>query len=376
VKSKIVIHRIPEHSPEWYAFRENGIGGSDISALLGLNPYKSAVQVFYEKIGVLNRLEDNRNLFWGRTMEDMIANVWQYVDGTDEGYIKNFNEGNVIRKCRKVNGYAVNPDYPWLFYSIDRLMNKGSINLATGEVNEDEAILEIKTANSFALSKWEDGIPPEYIAQPAQGMLIFEVNYGETAIFDNLRGFKTYPISGSEPGIQSLQSKIVDISKSFWYDRVLPAKEIAKKEGYVSFTSQDTPAGIQALEPDYDNTENYKEFMSLRYRTEPTWATGSLEQLKMAFKWKCFTEIGKAASKGELEVKNWFAKEMINLDEIRFDDLVESQGGRIDNKLNRYEKLQLNNRIKDCPREEDVNELIEMIDGGFGILNLKDTPSC
>jgi len=362
MKSKIQIHRIETHSREWYEFRLNGIGGSDISAMLGLNPYKSAVEVFYEKIGVLKPLKDNQHLFWGRQMEDMIANIWQYIDGTEDGYIENFNEGKIIRRCRKINGYAVNPDYPWLFYSIDRLMNKGSVNLATGEVEEKESVLEIKTANSFALNKWEDGIPPEYIAQPTQGMIIFELDYAETVIFDNLRNFKTFPIPGDSDGIKSLKNKIIDISKRFWYDKVLPAKEIAKEEGYVSFVNQDTPSGIQKLEPDPDNTETYKQFMSERYRTDPDWGIGTHEHLELAYKWKCLNEISKECKSRELEVKNLIAKEMIELEELRFDDLDISEGGRIDNKKNRYGKLQLNNRIKDCPPETLVKELLDTVD--------------
>ena len=36
---------------EWLSGRMNGIGGSDASAVVGMNPYKSNIDLFEEKIG-------------------------------------------------------------------------------------------------------------------------------------------------------------------------------------------------------------------------------------------------------------------------------------------------------------------------------------
>ena len=34
---------------EWLAYRKRGIGGSDAGAVCGLNPYRTAIQVYYDK---------------------------------------------------------------------------------------------------------------------------------------------------------------------------------------------------------------------------------------------------------------------------------------------------------------------------------------
>jgi putative phage-type endonuclease len=79
------------HTPEWYSFRKNGIGGSEIGTILGLNKYDTVVRVFHEKAGTVEpRKEDNQFMFWGREMEDKIADIWRYYDGTDDGYIENY----------------------------------------------------------------------------------------------------------------------------------------------------------------------------------------------------------------------------------------------------------------------------------------------
>jgi predicted phage-related endonuclease len=35
---------------EWLQMRQQGIGGSDIAAILGQSPFKSKLEVFYDKI--------------------------------------------------------------------------------------------------------------------------------------------------------------------------------------------------------------------------------------------------------------------------------------------------------------------------------------
>ena len=35
---------------EWLKFRKKGIGGSDAAAVCGMNPYSSAMKVYYDKI--------------------------------------------------------------------------------------------------------------------------------------------------------------------------------------------------------------------------------------------------------------------------------------------------------------------------------------
>lgn len=38
------------HSKEWHEERKKGIGGSDAAAVLGMDPYRSPLAVYYDKI--------------------------------------------------------------------------------------------------------------------------------------------------------------------------------------------------------------------------------------------------------------------------------------------------------------------------------------
>jgi predicted phage-related endonuclease len=44
---------------QWLEWRKKGIGGSDAGAIMGLNPYSSAFQVYCDKKGLMPETEDN-----------------------------------------------------------------------------------------------------------------------------------------------------------------------------------------------------------------------------------------------------------------------------------------------------------------------------
>ena len=46
----------------WLQYRRNGIGGSDAAAVIGLSPYKTARDVYFEKLG--REPEDNNTSGW------------------------------------------------------------------------------------------------------------------------------------------------------------------------------------------------------------------------------------------------------------------------------------------------------------------------
>ena len=56
---------------DWHAWRREGVGGSDIAALVGLSRYASPLSLFYEKTGQLpdDRPDTDRQRI-GRRMED------------------------------------------------------------------------------------------------------------------------------------------------------------------------------------------------------------------------------------------------------------------------------------------------------------------
>ena len=50
-----IVHETKDMSKEqWLEARKSGIGGSDAASVLGLNPYKSSVSVYIEKVDYIH----------------------------------------------------------------------------------------------------------------------------------------------------------------------------------------------------------------------------------------------------------------------------------------------------------------------------------
>lgn len=338
------------HSEEWHKFREGGIGGSEMAVILNLNEYKAAARLFHEKIGSFETWkEDKEILFHGRNHEDYVGKLWEYWNGSTEGLMENYKNDTVHRRCKNVNGYIVNEKYPWMFASVDKLMNiKGGYNIRTKEPLTEECPLEIKTMNKYVFDKFEAGIPTSYIVQIHVYMIILEVDYAEIACLVDGNRFVCYPIERSP----EVSKKIIDISKQFWYNRVVPGKELVKKIAAANVkhdykTVDDCEMKLQYLEPEPDNTEDYKKFMNERYLREDKKLLGNGDFYGKAIKYHLVNGIVRMLNKQKALLQNEFIAELSHngCDVMDFDN-----GGRVSYK----EKF--NNGVKPKPAEGIILE--------------------
>ena len=123
---------------EWLELRRQGIGGSDAGAILGMNPWKSPLSVYYDKIEESEDY-DNERMRQGRDLEQYVADRFTEITG---------------KKVRRVNRMLKHPDYPWMQANVDRMV-----------VGED-AGLECKTTNAYNKTDYESGhVPPQYYWQ-------------------------------------------------------------------------------------------------------------------------------------------------------------------------------------------------------------------
>ena len=134
---------------QWLEVRKGGIGSSDAAAAVGLNPYKSQLELWMEKTGRAGANEENPGMqdprFWGTLLEPYVAVA--YMQKTD-------------RKVRKINAVLQHPTFNFMLANIDR------------EVVgcPDVQILECKTAGEFGSRLWREGVP-EYIQLQVQHQL-------------------------------------------------------------------------------------------------------------------------------------------------------------------------------------------------------------
>jgi putative phage-type endonuclease len=64
-------------SATWLKWRRESITGSDISSIMGLNPWKSCLTLFYEKTGQLEEREATTRMLLGNYLEAGIAELFQ-----------------------------------------------------------------------------------------------------------------------------------------------------------------------------------------------------------------------------------------------------------------------------------------------------------
>lgn len=139
----------PENRTEWLKLRQNGIGGSDAGTVLGVNKYKTNVQLWEEKTGLkeLTDISDKPAVKFGKEAEPHLRELFR-LDHPE--YELDYHEFYMY----------VNDEYPFIFATLD-----GEI---TGE-NNRRGILEIKTCTIQNNSQWnewtDDKIPQSYFAQ-------------------------------------------------------------------------------------------------------------------------------------------------------------------------------------------------------------------
>lgn len=140
---------------EWLSGRMNGIGGSDASAVVGMNPYKSNIDLFEEKTGrrVPEDISEKPYVIYGKKAEEYIRELFR-LDYPE--YQVEHHEFRILQSL----------SHPFMQASLD------------GELTDQEGrrgILEIKTTNilqSMQYEKWKDRIPDNYYIQVLHYLLV------------------------------------------------------------------------------------------------------------------------------------------------------------------------------------------------------------
>ena len=177
---------------DWLRYRKCGITGTDAGAILGLNPYRSAFQVYYDKISDTIGDIDNEAMRQGRDLEDYVA--------------QRFTEATGL-KVRRANAIYQSEEHPLLLADFDRLI--------VGQ----KAGLECKTVSPFSADKWADGkIPAHYMAQVNHYLAVsgFDCWYIAALIFG--KELVIHKITTDKEVLNNLIAK----EEHFWKYNVMP----------------------------------------------------------------------------------------------------------------------------------------------------------
>jgi putative phage-type endonuclease len=204
---------------EWLAVRQQGIGSSDAAASVGLNPYKSQLELWLEKTGQGENLDkvdpddETSPMYWGTLLEPIVAAHYTRRSGN---------------KVRRINAVLQHPEHPWMLANIDREV--------TGA--EDVQILECKTAGMSGSRLWKDGVP-EYVQLQVQHQLgVTGKQAADVAVLICGNELRVHRINRDD----ELIARLVELEAAFWH--LVQTRQAPAPDG-----SDSASKALQALYP-------------------------------------------------------------------------------------------------------------------------------
>lgn len=171
---------------EWLEIRRKSIGGSEASAIVGMNQYTSQYAVWADKMGKLPAKDDNEPMRLGRDLEEYVAKRFSLETGI---------------KLRRENNIIYNPDYPFAHANVDRMV-----------IGED-AGFEAKTTSALSLSKFKNGeYPANYYVQCMHYLALTGCKRWHLGVLILGVGFKHFLIERDEAEIEALMTA----EREFW----------------------------------------------------------------------------------------------------------------------------------------------------------------
>lgn len=189
---------------EWLQNRMNGIGGSEISAVVGCNPYMSNIGLWELKTGRRQSedISDKPYVQYGMQAEIHLRGLFR-LDFPQ--YRVEYVENNSFRNDR----------FPWAQASLDGWLT---------DPEERKGVLEIKTTeilNSMHREKWKNQIPMNYYCQVLFYMAVVEADFAVLkaqlkTVFDGMPylQMKHYHIERSE--VQEDIDYLMQEGEKFW----------------------------------------------------------------------------------------------------------------------------------------------------------------
>ncbi|MEE3462461.1 MAG: YqaJ viral recombinase family protein, partial [Lachnospiraceae bacterium] len=174
---------------EWLRWRKKGIGGSDVSAILGINKWTSAIELWLDKTNQKNDpVEVNEAMQWGTILEPIIRDHFAAVTG---------------KAVMEVKAMLQHPDYPFMLADVDGV---------TTDDNGNPAILEIKTASEYKRDEWSDGVPTYYQTQVQHYLCVTGVSKAYVAVLIGGNSFRIYEVDADS----EIQQMLIAVEKNFW----------------------------------------------------------------------------------------------------------------------------------------------------------------
>lgn len=184
--AQVLVKTLDMERDEWLEHRKQGIGGSDASAILGVNPWKTPMDVWLEKTGEFeDEPVDNEKMYWGNVLEDVVAREFMVRSGL---------------KVRRRNAILKHRKHHFMIANVDRL------------VIGKKAGLECKTTGQYSADDWAMGVPEYYQAQVQHYMAVTGYQAWYVAVLIGGQEFRFFKLTRDNHFIKEL----IEAEHEFW----------------------------------------------------------------------------------------------------------------------------------------------------------------
>ena len=200
-----------DNEDDWHELRAKRIGGSDIGAIIGVNPYKSIVDVYVDKTEGSN-FKGNELTHWGHMLEGTI--------------LKEFSNKHKELIVYEVP-YSVVNDF--LIANLDGALK----DKKTG----DYGVLEIKTTSIWNKKEWEeDTIPQSYYAQVQHYLMLTGYKFAYIAVLIGGQQYKEFKIERNEEDINLIRNKATEFYQENLLKKIPPLPD--GSDAYMNYLKQ------------------------------------------------------------------------------------------------------------------------------------------
>ena len=189
----------------WLKLRKKGIGGSDASSVLNLNPYRSSVNVYMDKVDENVEVNSNMKMILGEKLEEFVAKEFCNQTG---------------KKVRNLNGILRNDKYPYAIANLDKV------------VVSENAFLECVVTNSFCKKEWSEEVPINYQIQCYHYMAVTGATHCYVCALIGNEEIKIYKLDRD----QELIDYIMEKEEEFWKKYIL-GDEIPLPDGSCDYST-------------------------------------------------------------------------------------------------------------------------------------------
>lgn len=184
-----------ETDEQWREFRKSGMGGSDIAPIMGISPYRTALDVWLEKTGRQEPedISDVEAVYWGNANEAAIA--------------RRYAEDHHECRVRRVNATLVG-DRDWKRANLDRMVI---------EPDGGPSVLEVKTASAYKAGDWVDGVPAYYLTQVMWYLAVTGWDMAHVAVLIGGNDYREYDVERDEEDVRA----VTEAATEFWEGFVL-----------------------------------------------------------------------------------------------------------------------------------------------------------